>query len=102
MKTPKTPSGLGLQGSAFWKKVLNERIIDDESTLQRLKQACETLDNIYNDGLTVKREGRSLNNKPHCLIKVIQNNVIIFNRIIRDLQLNNLPLAEKIPKNRFA
>jgi phage terminase small subunit len=92
-KIPKTPSGLGLKGKAFWKKQLSEVPLDEAHELERLRLACLTLDDIEEASKIIQKQGRYPKNrfgemKENPALKTMRDSRVVFCRIIRELGLD--------------
>ena len=106
MKIPRTPSGLQAPGKKFWKKVLSEYEMEESYDLERLKQACGCLDEIYESQKIVVGEGRFVldrfqQQKEHPAAKAIRENKVLFCRIIRELGLDLAIPGDSRPRRQY-
>ena len=93
MAAIKPPNGLQVSGRKFYRKVLNDYVIEESHDLERLFQACRCLDEIDEAEKVLKTEGRFIfdrfkQRKEHPAAKAIRDHRILFVRILRELCLD--------------
>jgi phage terminase small subunit len=99
-KLPKPPKGLGLSGKIFWKKIVSEFEIDMAQDFERLRVACDCLDQIFEAKKTIVKDGRFIKDRfqqvrEHPGLKTVRDCQIVFLRAVRELNL-----SVEVPESR--
>lgn len=102
----KAPAGLKTPGRNFWNKAHSETVFEDAHDLERLKMACQCLDDLQVAEQQIKLDGAFIRDrygqvKEHPAAKVIRDNRIIFCRIVRELGLDIEPVPESRLPRRY-
>jgi phage terminase small subunit len=105
MKGPKAPPGLQKDGRWFWHRSMDEREFSECHDIKRLEMGARTLDEIMADQETLGMEGRFTTDRwgrriPHPALKTLQENRILFLRIVRELGLD-LTIPDSRPPRQY-
>lgn len=106
MKVPRPPDGLKAAGKKFWKRVLDDFVIESEHDLRRLALGASCLDEIAEGEKVLETHGRFIEDRYGGLrenpaAKSIRENKIIFCRICRELALDIEGAMESRPPRQY-
>ena len=105
-KLKKAPSGLGVKGKSFWHRVTSDFEFSEAHDLERLRLACQTLDDLEEAERSIRAEGRYLKNRfgelrENPALKTVRDSRVVFCRIIRELGLDIEGAPESRPPRQY-
>lgn len=106
MKRKKAPSDLGPAGRRFWKKVLDEYLLEETHDLERLRLAAKALDRIAEAEKVLDAEGPYIKDRfsqvrEHPAMKTMRDFMTVHLRAVRELGLDLTTGPDTRPTSRY-